>query len=101
MKHKADYSRKVKMNMLRRALMVRHYGSGKGSVKLPRHMEGTFKDVSVYNWRGEFIGLHEILVKKGSEGLRRGASPHRVFIVINGRLIPAGRFHQAKFAATE
>ena len=90
-------SKPVHMGMLRRALTVRIYGHGNGKNKLPRDMECTLFNVSLYSsWGQDHLGSYTIRVVKGSEGKRRGQSPHRIFVVVNDRLIPAGRLAQAK-----
>jgi hypothetical protein len=90
-------SKPVHMGMLRRAVTVRHYGYGQGKDKLPRDMECALFNVPLYSaWGRNYLGSYTIRVVKGSEGKRRGQSPHRVFVVLNDRLIPAGRLAQAK-----
>lgn len=90
-------TKRVHMSMLRRAVTVRHYGYGHGKDKLPRDMECTLLDVPLYSaWGREYLGSYTVRVTKGSVGKRRGQSPHRVFVILNDKLIPAGRLAQAK-----
>lgn len=87
------------MKMLRRALTCRHYGAGNVKNKLPRDMEGSYDNIPCYTGCGnltDLIALFTVVVKRGSNGKRRGCSPHRIFIKIGDRLIPAGRLAQAK-----
>jgi len=87
----------VHMGMLRHAITARIYGYGYGKDKLPRDMECTLFNIPLYSaWGQELLGSYTIRVVKGSEGKRRGQSPHRIFVVVNDRLIPAGRLAQAK-----
>jgi hypothetical protein len=89
--------KRVHMGRLRRTVTALHYGYGQDKDKLPRDMECTLLDVPLYSaWGQDFLGYYTIRVVKGSEGKRRGQSPHRIFVVVNDRLIPAGRLAQAK-----
>lgn len=102
-------SRPVDMDRLRRAILV---AAGfpvpreNVSVKLPRDMEAVFPYIDLMDSYGKFLGSFVVRVNKtgtpssthtfGGKPYVRGSFPHRIFIMVGTRAIPAGRLNQAK-----
>ncbi len=87
----------IHLGMLRRALTIRYYGYGEGRDNLPKDMQGIFENMPVYSKHPrEHIGLFTIMVNPGSDRMKRGRYPHRIFVLIKDRWVPAGRVAQIK-----
>lgn len=54
------------------------------SSKMPADFHGVFK---VDGWK--------VVIKRGTKGAKQKTAAHRIFIDHGGRLVPAGRVHQA------